>query len=167
MAEASVALKESPGELIFDPTEFPSLTVRVLPAGMITGCGAGAGTGAAAVVGAAPRDGTAASGAGVVAAAGEFMVFPLSVFDGALVFDGAAFDGVAVLLAELDVALEAVSAGFREQATSVNNRKMGSKHSPRERIIFSSERRICGGQNCNPKRAKCANSVRIRKANTA
>jgi hypothetical protein len=42
MAEASVALNESPGELIFDPTEFPSLTVRVVPAGTTTGCGSGA-----------------------------------------------------------------------------------------------------------------------------
>jgi len=37
-----VALKESPGELIFDPTEFPNLTVSVVPAGTTTGCGAGA-----------------------------------------------------------------------------------------------------------------------------
>jgi hypothetical protein len=46
-AEARVALKESPGELIFDPTEFPSLTVRVVPAGTTSGCGSGALAGAA------------------------------------------------------------------------------------------------------------------------
>jgi hypothetical protein len=147
MPEASVALKESPGELIFDPTAFPNLTVRVVPAGTTTGWGAGAGVGAAAgavaVVGAAP--GACVGAAGV---AEEFIALPLSVFDGAVfdgavfdgaVFDGAVFDGAAVSLAELDAVLEAVSAGLCEQATSVNRRKMESTHSPRERIIFSSE----------------------------
>ncbi len=140
MAEANVALKESPGELIFDPTAFPSLTVTVLPAGMTTGCGAGAGTAAGVVdaVGAAPA-GAVPSGAGAAGLAEEFIAFPLSLFDGALVLDGAAFDGAAVLLVELEAELEAVSAGLCEQATSVNSRKMESTHSPRERIIFSSE----------------------------
>ena len=35
--------------------------------------------------------------------------------------------------------LEAVSAGFFEQATRVNIRKMDNKYSARERMIFSSD----------------------------
>jgi len=103
--EASVALKESPGELIFDPTDCPSLTVSVVPAGTTTGCGAGA-----------------------LVSAEEPVAFP-----------PAAFDGAAVLLAEL----EAVSAGLLEQATSVNHRKMENTYSARERMIFTSEVKVC------------------------
>jgi hypothetical protein len=70
-----VALNESPGELIFDPTEFPSLTVRVVPSGTTTGCGSGA----------------------LVAAAGdaeEPMAFPPAAFDGAAAFWLAASEAV-------------------------------------------------------------------------
>jgi hypothetical protein len=66
-AEANVALKESPGELIFDPTEFPNLTVRVVPAGTTTGCGSGAFLAAA-------------------GDAGEPMALPPAVFEGAAAF---------------------------------------------------------------------------------
>jgi hypothetical protein len=38
-----VARKVCPVELIFDPKAFSSLTVIVVPAGITTGCGAGAG----------------------------------------------------------------------------------------------------------------------------
>jgi hypothetical protein len=98
-ADASVALKESPGELSFDPTEFPSLTVNVVPAGTTTGCGSGAGV-----------------------EAGELIAFPPAAFDGAAAF--------------WPPELDAVSAGLLEQATSVNNRKMDSTYSARERMIF-------------------------------
>jgi hypothetical protein len=104
-AEASVALKDWPAVLIFDPTDSPSLTVRVVPAGTTTGCGSGAFV-----------------SAGVVGAAGEFIAFPPP-----------AFDGAAMLLAELD----AVSAGLLEQATSPNNnRKTDNTYNARERMIF-------------------------------
>jgi hypothetical protein len=126
MAEASVALKESPGELIFDPTEFPSLTVRVVPSGTTTGCG---------------------SGARVAAAgdAGERMAFPPAAFEGAAAFPPAAFEGVAAFWL---AASEAVS-GFFEQAARVNNRKMDNAKNARERMVFTSEIKICCGQNCN------------------
>jgi hypothetical protein len=74
-AEARVALKESPGELIFDPTEFPSLTVRVVPAGTIIGCGSGA----------------LVSAAG---AAGEPIAFPLAAFEDPVAFWLAASEAV-------------------------------------------------------------------------
>ncbi len=114
-SEASVALKESPGELSFEPNEFPSLTVRVVPAGTTIGCGAGAGV--------------AAAGAGV---AGELIAFPPAVFDGADMF----------WLEELEFCpegLEAVSAGLLEQATSANRKRMDSTNSAREGMIFTSE----------------------------
>ena len=108
-AEARVPLKESPGELIFDPTEFPSLTVRVVPSGMTTDCGSGA----------------------LVCAAGdaeEPIALPPAALAGAAAFPPAAFeDPVAFWLA----ASEAVSAGFFEHAMSENNRKL-DKHTARE-----------------------------------
>jgi hypothetical protein len=147
MPEVSVALNESPGELIFEPTAFPSRTVRVLPTGTITGCGAGAGadvgadaaSGAAAV---AAEDGVAAGD--VAGADGEFIAFPESVFiDPEFVdpefagaeFAGGLFAGAAVLLVEF----AAVSAGFREHAANVNSRKM-EIHRARARMGSSSER---------------------------
>jgi hypothetical protein len=145
MPEVRVALNESPGELIFDPNAFPSLTVKVVPAGMTTGCG-GAGTGAtagaAAVVGA---------GAGVAGLFEEFVAFPASVFDGVV------FAGAPMLLAEFEAELEVVSAGLCEQATSANSRRIESTHSPRERIMFSSESEFVEAKNCNRSRPKCAN----------
>jgi hypothetical protein len=80
-----------------------------VPAGTTNGCGSGA----------------AGAGADVADAPGELLI----------AFPPAAFDGAAMSwLAELD----AVSAGFFEQATSVNIRKMDNKYSARERMIFSS-----------------------------
>jgi hypothetical protein len=38
-ASASVAVNESPGELIFDPNDCPNRTVKVVPAGTTTGGG--------------------------------------------------------------------------------------------------------------------------------
>ena len=100
-AEARVALKESPGELIFDPTDDPNRTVSVVPAGTTTG-GAGAGAGAAAG-----------------AAAGELIALPPAL--------PAVFDCAAMLLAEF----AAVSAGLLEHATNVNNRAIVSIWSAR------------------------------------
>jgi hypothetical protein len=80
-ADASVALKESPGELSFDPTEFPSLTVNVVPAGTTTGCGSGAGV-----------------AAGVEA--GELIAFPPAAFDGAAAFWPPELDAVSAGLLE-------------------------------------------------------------------
>jgi hypothetical protein len=69
--------------------------------------------------------GSGAAGADVAEAPGEVLI----------AFPPAAFDGAAVSwLAELDE----VSAGFFEQATSVNIRKMGNKYNAREGMIFSS-----------------------------
>jgi hypothetical protein len=135
MPEVSVALKESPGELIFDPTALPNRTVRALPTGTITGCGAGAAAGAdeASVVA------EAGAVAGVAELDGAFIVFPESgVADPEFVvaeFAGEVFAGAAALLAEFDV----VSAGLREQATNVTSKKM-EIHRARERIRSSSGR---------------------------
>jgi hypothetical protein len=71
----------------------------------------------------------AGGGVAVAGAAGVLIAFPPAAFDGA----------VMSWLAELD----AVSAGFFEQATSVNIRKMDNKYSARERMIFSSDIKIC------------------------
>ena len=57
-----------------------------------------------------------------------------------MAFPAAAFeDPAAFWLA----ASEAVSAGFFEHATSENNRKMDNAYSARERMIFTSEIKIC------------------------
>src|ERR1700730_11347607 len=68
--EARVALNDCPVELIFDPKDSPSLTVRVVPAGTTKGCGAGA----------------TAAGAAVPGAAGALIAFPPAAFDGAAMF---------------------------------------------------------------------------------
>ena len=121
-AEATVALKDSPGELIFDPTALPSLTVTVVPAGTtMGGGGAGAATGA---------------GAWVEGAAEELIALPSAEFDGAaMLFESAEPE------AELEAVLEAVSAGFFEQATNVSKRKMEIANRARERIVFPSDNR--------------------------
>jgi hypothetical protein len=134
MPEVSVALKESPGELIFDPTALPNRTVRALPTGTITGCGAAAaGADEASVVA------EAGAVAGVAELDGAFIAFPESgVADPEFVvaeFAGEVFAGAAALLAEFDV----VSAGLREQATNVTSKKM-EIHRARERIRSSSGR---------------------------
>jgi hypothetical protein len=80
-AEASVALKDWPVVLIFDPTDSPSLTVRVVPAGTTTGCGSGA-------------------AAGVAAGAAELIAFPPAAFDGAAMFWPAELEAVSAGLLE-------------------------------------------------------------------
>jgi hypothetical protein len=80
------------------------------------------------VVPAGTTSGCGAGAGGGAGAIGELIAFPPAAFDGAVVF----------WLAEL----EAVSAGLLEQATSVNNRKMDSTYSARERMIFSSRSKL-------------------------
>jgi hypothetical protein len=75
-----------------------------------------------------PAGTTTGCGSGAAVCAGELIAFPPAAFDGAAIF----------WLLEF----EAVSAGLLEQATSVNNRKMDSTYSTRERIILSSEIRL-------------------------
>ena len=91
-----------------------------MPAGTTNGCDCGSGAAGA---------GADVAGADVAGAAGELIALPPAAFDGAAVF----------WLSELD----AVSAGFFEQATSVNIRKIDIKYSARERMIFSSNIKIC------------------------
>jgi len=69
--------------------------------------------------------GSGAAGAGADVA-GELIAFPPAAFDGAAV----------------SWLVDAVSAGFFEQATSVNIRKMDNKYSARERMIFPPEQSV-------------------------
>lgn len=122
--EASVAVKLSPTELIFDPTALPSLTVNVVPEGTTTGCGAGAGGAAGAAVDvAAPDVSVDGAVADVDVELEPFAAFPPAV------------SGVAAVL---PAELEAVSLGLLEQLTSANSRRIDNTCSVRERMEFPS-----------------------------